>query len=300
MTYYQQYDTILAKYSGLIAQANSEYDALATQIEAKEITAEYTQEDQEAELAANETARTNAIAALNEQKQAELIQFNATYAQQSGEVRAEPIDYDFLDNKIGSLNFTVPTAPTYTQEDLTNIANVMAEVPKTIYNTKFIYLTFKSKYEALEQLSTQEHETYSDAYDAIVDTYAGYADQINATYDGYKTTIESKEITEQYTAQDQEDELAANETAREEALDANETAKNNEIAPLNQAYLETLTTIGKAFTALKTDNETGFAGDVHINGDLRIDGELINTALTTALQTMNTAIGRDVGLEREL
>ena len=304
MTYYQQYDAIVNRYSGLIAQTNAEYDGYKAAIEAKEITVLYTQEDQEEELAANETARTNAIAALNEQKQGEMIELDVIYAhqtQQNGGIRADPIDYDYLNNVIENLDFSVPESSTYTQQDLENIANVMEALPATVYNTKYIYLTLDNKYNALVELSDQEHTTYSDAYDAIVNTYSGYADDINAEYDGYKTTIEAKEITEQYTQQDQQDELAANETARTSALEANETAKNNEIEPLNQTYLTTLTTIGKAFTDLKTDKETGFMGDVHINGDLHVDqdvnieGKLNNVLIanyltTTNLQTINAAI----------
>ena len=65
--------------------------------------------------------------------------------------------------------------------------------------------------------------------------------------------------------------MTANEEARAEALAENETAKNNEITPLNETYLSTITTIGIALTNLKTDKETGFMGDVHVNGDLHVD-----------------------------
>ena len=146
MTYYQQYDAIVNRYSGLIAQTNAEYDGYKATIEAKEITVLYTQEDQEEELAANETARTNALKTLNDQKQAEIIELNVTYAQENREIRADPIDYDYLNNRIENLDFSVPAAPTYTQEDLANIATVMEEVPKTIYNTKFIFIIYFMRY----------------------------------------------------------------------------------------------------------------------------------------------------------
>ena len=172
-TYYTQYDAIVSRYSGLVASTNEtyagyastindEYDGYKTTIESKEITEQYTLQDQQDELAANESARTealtanesartNALKTLNDQRQAEIVELNVTYAQENGEFRADPIDYDYLNNRIENLDFSVPAAPTYTQEDLSNIATVMEEVPKTIYNTKFIYLTFKSKDEALVQ-----------------------------------------------------------------------------------------------------------------------------------------------------
>ena len=50
-----------------------------------------------------------------------------------------------------------------------------------------------------------------------------------------------------------------------------------------------MTTIGIALTALKTDNETGFSGDVHVNGKLHVDedvnleGKLNNIAISDIL-----------------
>ena len=192
-TYYTQYDAIVSRYSGLIASTNEtytgyastindEYDGYKTTIESKEITEQYTLQDQQDELAANESARTSALAAnetartnavkrLNEQKQAELVQLNAQYTEDNENLRVDSIDYDYILNKIENLDFSTPAAPTYTQQELANISTVMAAVPETVYNTKYIYLTFQNKYEALEQLSTQEHETYSSAYDSIVETY---------------------------------------------------------------------------------------------------------------------------------
>ena len=232
------------------------------------------------------------------------MELDITYAyqtQQNDSLRVTPINYDYLNNEIENIDITPPSTPTYTQQDLLNMANVMEALPATVYNTKYIYLTLENKYNALVELSTQEHTTYSNAYDAIVETYEGYATDINNEYDGYKTTIEAKEITELYTLQDQQDELTANEEARAEALEENETAKNAEITPLNESYLSTMATIAVALSNLTTDKETGFIGDVHVNGDLHVDhnvnleGNLNNVPIanyltTTNLQTINSAI----------
>ena len=245
-TYAGYASTINDEYDGYASDINNEYDGYKTAIEAKEITELYTSQDQQDELTANETARTEALTAneearaealaenetaksealapINEQKQAELVELDITYAyqtQQGDSLRVTPINYDFLNNEIENIDITPPSTPTYTQQDLLNMA-----------------------------LSTQEHTTYSDAYDGIVETYTGYANTINETYDGYKTAIEAKEITELYTLQDQQDELTANEEARAEALAENETAKNAQITPLNESYLSTMATIAVALSNL--------------------------------------------------
>ena len=50
--------------------------------------------------------------------------------------------------------------------------------------------------------------------------------------------------------------------------------KEVEIKDLNSKYILTITEIAKALTELKTDKETGFSGDVHIDGKLHVDTDI--------------------------
>ena len=50
--------------------------------------------------------------------------------------------------------------------------------------------------------------------------------------------------------------------------------KEVEIKALNSTYILTITEIAQALTELKTDKETGFSGDVHIDGKLHVDTDI--------------------------
>ena len=93
-------------------------------------------------------------------------------------------------------------------------------------------------------------------------TYQEGYDLINNKYDKLKEEIEAKEITEneeeEYTEENKQAELTANEEARNEELEANKANKEEEIKPLNETYLLTMTTIATAITELKTDKETKY------------------------------------------
>ena len=123
--------------------------------------------------------------------------------------------------------------------------------------------------------------------------------------------IEAKELTDTYTQEDKDNELAEIEAKevvklytqadKDKELEDNETARNNELKPINADYINIITQIGIAMTALKTDRETGISGDVHINGKLHVDedvnleGKLNNISVSDILTqehltTINTTL----------
>ena len=124
-------------------------------------------------------------------------------------------------------------------------------------------------------------------------------------------TIEAKELTDTYTQEDKDNELSIvnakevvelyTQADKDKELEDNETARNNELKPINADYINIITQIGIAMTALKTDRETGISGDVHINGKLHVDedvnleGKLNNISVSDILTqehltTINTTL----------
>ena len=254
-SYIREYDAIITKYKGIEDEINERYDDLRDEIEAKEITLIYTQADKEAELTANETARQAELDEMEQDKEDEIEQFQEDYKTNMDKIKSlqtQPIDYDYLNEQIENLDFTVSENLNYEEDLLEDMGKVMAALPTVVNNTKYIYLTLNDKYDALKDLADDEYETYTAAYDEITERYAGL-----------RAIIEAKEITENYTQADKDAELQAN-----------ETAKNAEIEPINADYLGKSGAIAVALTNLKTDKETGFIGDVHINGKLHIDNNL--------------------------
>ena len=290
-SYQDQVNAINSRYQTTINEINTRYNNLRATIQAKEITAEYTAEDKEAELAENEENRSNELENVESQKNYEIGQLNITYINQHQ--ANEEIDFNALNSIIENIDFDTPEEITISQEQLQNMEDAMENLPTTIENTRYIYLTVGSKGKALQQLALSEYNTYSAAYDEIATRYNNLASQINATYDGYKTTIEAKEITEQYTAEDKAQELATNEANRTQALAANETSKTTETEPLNTNYAEAVGEILTAIGALGEEKETGFMGNVHINGklhvntDIFLEGKLNNIPIENLLTQSN-------------
>ena len=243
-------------------EINNKYDKLKEEIEAKEITDEYTEEDKEQELLDNETLRNSEIKKTEDDYQNMLNNLKNNKA---------TVNFDYINTVLENLDFKAPEPIVV---DNKNLETVMGQVPGTIENTKYIYLTIDNKYIALKELSDSEYDKYIASYNITVNTYSNNANDINNRYDDLKAVIESKEITEDYTEVDKDQELLDNETTRQQELTNNEDDKKATIKPLNEEYLNTMTKIGVAMTQLKTDKETGFNGDVHINGKLHVDEDI--------------------------
>ena len=241
---------------------NNKYDELKAEIEAKEITEEYTQEMKDAELQANENAR-----------KAELEQQDRDYKEAMDNMRNAKggINYDYILQRIEDVDFP---APDPLEVDTTETERFMEALPSTVENTKYIYLTFDNKYIALDNMSTSEHAKYSNAYDAIEEKYNNIANQINNNYAEHNAEIEAREITEEYTQDMKDADLLFNEEQRLAAISDNDASKDEEIKTLNNEYIYTMSTIAMALTELKNDKETGFIGDVHINGKLHVDTDI--------------------------
>ena len=251
MTYKEGYDRI-----------NNKYDGLKAEIEAKEITEEYTQEMKDEELQANEDERKAELELYDQKRKEEMDNMQKSNMK---------IDYDYIMTKIENVDFP---APDPLEVDCTETERFMEALPYTVENTKYIYLTFDNKYNALDNMSKSEHAKYTEAYDAIADKYNNIADEINNNYAERGAEIEAREITEEYTQDMKDAELLFNEEQRLAAISDNDALKEEEIKPLNEEYIYTMSKIAIAFTELKSDKETGFIGDVHIHGKLHVDTDI--------------------------
>ena len=271
-SYQDQVNEINNRYQTQINEINTRYNNLKAQIQAKEITEEYTAEDKQNELNENEEKRSDELLNVETRKNYEIGQLNINYISQHQS--NEDIDFTALNSIIENIDFDTPASVEFEQAQLQNMEFAMSNLPTTIENTQYIYLTVGSKGRALNQLAANEYNTYSTAFDEITNRYNNLASQINATYDGYKNTIQAKEITEEYTNEDKTQELATNEANRTQALADNETNKISETEPLNNNYVKTIGEILMAIKALGQEKETGFMGNVHINGKLHVDTDI--------------------------
>ena len=174
MTYKEGYDRI-----------NNKYDELKAEIEAKEITEEYTQEMKDKELQANEDERKAELELYDKKRKEEMDNM------QKSDIK---IDYDYIMTKIENVDFP---APEPLEVDCTETERFMEALPYTVENTKYIYLTIDNKYNALDNMAKSEHAKYTEAYDAIADKYNNIADEINNNYAERAPEIEAREITEE-------------------------------------------------------------------------------------------------------
>ena len=290
MTYKDGYDKIINKYANYANNINNQYDSMKAEIEDKEITDEYTEEMKQDELSLNESNRKEALEDNEDAKKAELDKYDADYKANMDKIQnaTSSIDYDYINTTLENIDFKVPEP---TVEDSGEVVEkYMEKLPIIVNNTKYIYLTIESKFEALKQMEEDEYNKYSVEYDAIEAKYNGYIGDINNEYDRLKAEIEDKPITEEYTEEMKQEELTLNESNRQQALIDNQTSKTNEQDALNEVYIETMSKIAIALTEIKYEHETGFSGDVHINGklhvdkDLNIEGKLNNISIENLLQ----------------
>ena len=350
MSVIEQENAINSKYDKLKAEieakevtdgyTQADKDKEIAEIEAKEITDEYTQADKDKEIAAVQakqliTAYTkemkeNELAANEAAREAELKKVDDDFENQLNNMLnkgSSGFSNDYINTVIENLDFSTPDP---VEIDNDTIETMMYSLAQIADNCKFVYLTMPTKYTALNELSETEYSKYASTYDSIVNKYDELKTTIEAKelIDGYTqedkdkeiAEIEAKEITDEYTQEDKDKEITAieakeitdeyTEEMKQNELADNETARDAEIKTLNEEYLNTMTTIGIALTALKTDNETGFAGDVHINGKLHVDedvnleGKLNNISIDDILtqkhlKTINETISTKADSEHE-
>ena len=290
MTYKDGYDKIITKYANYATNINNQYDRMKAEIEDKEITDEYTEEMKQDELSINESNRNEALEDNEDAKKAELDKYDADYRSNMDNIQnaKSTIDYDYINTTIENLDFEAPEP--LVADGIDDVEKYMDKMPYTVNNTKYIYLTADNKYKAISQLEEEEYNKYSAEYDAIESKYNGYIIDINNEYNSLKTVIENKPITDEYTSEMKQQELTQNESNRQKALEDNESAKTTELDEFDEMYIDIMAPIAAALTEIKNRHETGFSGDVHINGklhvdtDLNIEGKLNNIAIEDLLQ----------------
>ena len=267
MIYGDEIKRINDTYDGYITNINNKYDALKAEIESKEITEEYTIEIQRQELQENENKRNTELADNEAERQEALKNYDQEYVNKVNDIINSKggVDFGLIMDRIEDVDFT---APEPLDVDITTMESVMASLPATVNNTKYIFLTFDNKYLALEKMSEEEHAKYLTVYEGIEARYDELEQAINSKYDSLIDELMNsgdETITEQIEQLEQE---------RTAELEANEASKYAEIEPVNDEYITIMLSIAKKLTALKSDKETGFNGDVHIMGKLHVDTDI--------------------------
>jgi hypothetical protein len=157
MTYKDGYDKIINKYANYANNINNQYDSMKAEIEDKEITDEYTEEMKQDELSLNESNRKEALEDNEDAKKAELNKYDADYKANMDKIQnaKSSIDYDYINTTLENIDFQVPE-PTV-EDGVEVVEKYMEKLPIIVNNTKYIYLTIESKFEALKQMDTHTH-----------------------------------------------------------------------------------------------------------------------------------------------
>ena len=157
-------------------------------------------------------------------------------------LNSQPKDYNEWIEYINNLEITVPDVPDI---DFNDEEEIFAHIPIIIDACQYIYNTRNYRLESYANISNDLYTTYKGNYDNLQSKYKALEDEIN------------------------NDELLTPED-KEQQLTELSVQKGDELKVLNTDYLNKSFILAKEMKALKeqTKTETGFIGDVYIEGKL--------------------------------
>ena len=157
-------------------------------------------------------------------------------------LNSQPKDYNEWIAYINNLDINVPDIPDI---DFNDDQEIFSHIPIVIDACKCIYNTLNYRFESYANVSNELYSTYKTSFEAIESKYQALIDEIN------------------------EDQLMTTDEKEEQLKELNEK-KGDEIQELNTDYLNKSFILAKEMKSLKdqTKNETGFIGDVYIEGKL--------------------------------
>ena len=191
---------------------------------------------------------------------------------------------------IAYVNNIEVSTPEIEDIDLGDTEEVYTRIPSTIDATKYIYDTRLYRYRDLVELSKETYNKYKEDYDAAQAKYNSSKQTINDKYDKLKQDIE----TAMFTEEEKQALLQANEEERQNELAPIIETEKAEIKTLNEDYLQKSFTLALKLKELKDNKnpETGFVGDVYIDGKLN-NREIDDFATKTEIEeSENRVIAR--------
>ena len=197
-------------------------------------------------------------------------------------LNAKPGDYNAWLEELNNMDVSTPNIPNINFGDEEQIYE---RIPLVIDSTKLIYNTKNFRLEDLTLFGQNTYKKYKEEFDRLNSVFTQEVENENNDYNNKLSTAITDEERQQITEQHE---------ANLESIDKN---KKTQIKTLNNDYLQKSFEIGKQIAAVKNgeSNETGFIGDVFI------DGKLNNTPIEDYLKKGDNIQIRDVeNLEEEL
>ena len=197
-------------------------------------------------------------------------------------LNAKPGDYNAWLDALNGMDVSAPTIPNI---DFGDEEQIYARIPLVIDSTKLLYNTKNFRLEDLTMFGQNTYKKYKEEFDRLNTVFAQEIENENNDYNNKISSAITEEEKQQITEQHNKN------------LESINNNKRTQIRVLNDDYLQKSFEIGKQIAAVKNgeSNETGFIGDVYI------DGKLNNTPIEDYLKKGDNIQIRDVeNLEEEL
>ena len=195
-------------------------------------------------------------------------------------LQTQPTTYDEWITYINNLEINTPDIP---DVDFTDENDIFAHIPVIIDACKYIYNTRNYRFESYAKAANELYTTYKQSYEDIQSKYTGLFNDIDNKYIGLINKVNSD-----ITLTDDVKQQQLTQIEQQKQNDINETTANkeDEVLTLNTDYMNKCYAIVQKVNEIKqqTTTETGFIGDVYIEGKLNnhpVSEYVLRSELTT-------------------
>ena len=195
-------------------------------------------------------------------------------------LQTQPTTYDEWITYINNLEINTPDIP---DVDFTDENDIFAHIPVIIDACKYIYNTRNYRFESYAKAANELYTTYKQSYEDIQSKYTGLFNDIDNKYIGLINKVNSD-----ITLTDDVKQQQLTQIEQQKQNDINETTANkeDEVLTLNTDYMSKCYAIVQKVNDVKqqTTTETGFIGDVYIEGKLNnhpVSEYVLRSELTT-------------------
>ena len=195
-------------------------------------------------------------------------------------LQSQPKTYDEWINYINNLQINVPEVP---DVDFTDENDIFAHIPVIIDACKYIYNTRNYRFESYAKAANELYTEYKENFQNIENGYSGLFTDIDSKYIEKINEINNNELL---TPEEKQEQLAEIEEQKQNDITNTITNKENDILTLNTDYMNKCYVLVQKVQDVKnqTKTETGFIGDVYIEGNLNnhpVSEYVLRSELTT-------------------
>ena len=179
-------------------------------------------------------------------------------------LQSQPKTYDEWITYINNLEINTPEIP---DVDFNDENEIFAHIPVIIDACKYIYNTRNYRFESYANVANELYTTYKQSYEDIQSKYTGLFKDIDNKYTDLVNKVNSDNTL---TDEDKQEQLTQIEEQKQNDISGTTTNKENEVLTLNTDYMNKCYAMAKKVNEVKqqTTTETGFIGDVYIEGKL--------------------------------